>query len=271
MIKLLALDLDGTLLDDNKKISPEASEYLKNLNREKIQIVLISGRHYREITGYAKDLELNKVLGNYIVSCDGQYVFSATGQSIWTAEFLSIDDVACLWNQLKDDYYVSFFTNDNNYIIRSGMSWLKKRIKAFLKPAQTNIILLPTQLMKLKNLAVEKVVLFPKNTNRTRYPIKEMLSFTVHELSNGRIEILNNGVNKFAALQQILSLEKINIDQVAFFGDDDNDIECFKNIKNSFAMGNASQKAKYFAAKIVLTNNENGVYYGLRQLLGGAK
>lgn len=81
------------------------------------------------------------------------------------------------------------------------------------------------------------------------------------------IEIVDKRVNKKLAIDRLISLCRLEYNEVAVFGDDFNDIEMIKGFKNSIAMGNACNEVKASAGYVTLGNDEEGIYYALRDIL----
>lgn len=81
------------------------------------------------------------------------------------------------------------------------------------------------------------------------------------------IEIVDKRVNKKLAIDRLISLCGLNHDEAAVFGDDYNDMEMLKGFKHSIAMGNACDEVKSCAGFITLSNDEEGIYYALSDIL----
>ena len=81
------------------------------------------------------------------------------------------------------------------------------------------------------------------------------------------IDITNRNVSKKTEIDRIIAMHDFHPDEVAVFGDDLNDLEMLKGFKNSIAMGNASDTVKGHANYITLGNDEEGIEYGLKNIL----
>ena len=70
MIKAIAMDMDGTLLNSNDEIMPQTKQTLIALEKQGVRLVLSSGRSYRRLMKYAKELEMDRY-GGYLVEVNG--------------------------------------------------------------------------------------------------------------------------------------------------------------------------------------------------------
>lgn len=70
MIKAVIMDMDGTLLDPNNKISPATKEKLIELEKKGVRLILASGRSYTRLLPYARELEMEKY-GGLLIEVDG--------------------------------------------------------------------------------------------------------------------------------------------------------------------------------------------------------
>ena len=92
MIKLIAIDLDGTLLDDNKQISPLNKETIKELVAKGIKIIIASGRPYFRIKPILKELALDNDQ-NYVIAYNGGSISLGDGSKIVYAKWLKNKDI----------------------------------------------------------------------------------------------------------------------------------------------------------------------------------
>lgn len=248
----LAFDLDGTLLNSQKEIPEGTIEYLKRVSQN---LILISSRHIYEMEKYAKELELTN--SDFIVSSDGQYIFNGEGTLLKTMNFLNISDMIRIkkmgYNELK--IYTKKF--DYYYKIRKldGFNWLRfiykdLKTKFFHTSSKKKSIYFLSSLLFSK---IEKVVLFGE--------CKEILfeKYNIMQFNDNKIEITHKSVNKYLALRFLQNKQKINLERLLYFGDDMNDFDVFKKLKNTVAMGNANKKIKDLSSFITITNDEDGV------------
>ena len=112
---------------------------------------------------------------------------------------------------------------------------------------------------------IEKIVL---NLKMSEYHKKKLSKkYTIHEINNEKVELLEKNVNKYTALLKCSHYLEIDTDEILYFGDDLNDVEVFDNLSHCVAMGNAAEQIKKRAAYITKTNKEDGVAFFLTSVL----
>ena len=254
-IKYLIFDLDGTLLNSQNEISPETLKMVRNM-RDMYTIIIASGRHYEDIKQYVRQLDLKDNV--QIICCDGQYIVDYEGAVIWEATFLNRNDLLyfCRKNPGKKIYY---YTALHDYEIVYGLKAVLKNLKYNLRNKRFRY---RSERTISVNEKIEKIAIMDLQNS------EECLNkYTINHLASGRSEILPLNVNKFNALSQII--EKDEMDSVLYFGDDANDIECFKNFKYSVSMGNALEEIKEKAYYVTESNDNDGVKKVLEWMLKG--
>lgn len=259
-IKYLCLDLDGTLLDSQKNISSEVRQMIMELIENGIIIILASGRHFNEMIRYIKELGLNRA--NIAISCDGLYAHWCDGSHIFTGRYLTKDDLCILRKYyLYEDILVFTSTTDYRWIC-SLFRTLLYRLK--LLKARKSVFNVFRKLNRVpQNIKIEKIRIdgttFISNYIASKYTIH------VVETDGTRIEILSCDVNKFLALNRLLELGIIDsLDHLLYIGNDDNDRECFQNLKYTIAMSDTPPELKTIAYMTTSSSDSNGVFFGIK-------
>lgn len=262
LFKYIVMDMDDTLLDSRKKIGNVARYELELLKRKGCKIILATGRRFRELSSYIKELELSS--DDIVICCDGQYVYNCLGEEIITNHFLAWNDILLISNLTGADCMSCYTDTRDIYIEPRIIRRVKRAVYAKIQHKKISQFSNLIQAKKLINRA-EKVVISINNFEKEQFENIEGL-YTVHFLQNNRLEILHKDVNKYMALKLLHSMGIIDINQVLYFGDDANDIECFMNIKNCIAMGNAIELLKRNALFVTKSCDEDGVGYALKMI-----
>ncbi len=261
MFRYLAIDMDGTLLDDKKQISQANVDAIKRLQAQSVEFIIVSGRHYHEITGVLEPYGITNIA--YVIYRDGQYI-SKQGKVIHEGSLLTMNDVRRMLS-ISGAKNLFCSTKDNDYTIyRSFIRYIIVR-KSLRQDAK--MIYLPLILAKWRSIRVGKAIFFNGELNdRAKYD--EMRKcFTVHFVNGREYDVFPSNVNKFAALQWLSEHEGVDLSKLVYMGDDYNDIECFENLPHCVVMGNAPEDLKqYSMMKDVKTNNDNGVVDALQKL-----
>jgi len=260
----LCFDLDGTLLDSNKKITLNSVRKIRELSSLGVGIILASGRHFDEILPYVKELGLKNK--DYVIACDGLYVYSASGELLDKGNCLSMEDVKKVDAQLQCDG-LSLITNEKDYFLTKSFRYhLSYFVRIVLGKRGNRRVSFGTRFLP-KDLQIEKIQLCADNGKSVGFLSKH---YTVHEtITDGRrIEVLDRTANKYEALLKMCSQGIIsNIDKVLFFGNDNNDRECFINMKHTVAMADTPEDLRNKAFYATLSSDEDGVYRALCELI----
>ena len=248
-IEAIILDLDGTLLNDNKNISEDTINFLKSISKD-IKIILASARQFVTIKPYLEQLDLiNK--DNYTICFNGSLVVDNLENEIVNYKIDS--------NIIK---------NIDSFILENNIDWTYYLYGyRFLRTDINNIEdIIKNDIYKIVGISSIENINNIRN-NLDKYII-DNLEVTSSELN--RIEFVKKGITKVKAIEMLLN--KLNIDKsnVIAIGDGDNDIDMIKYVGYGVAMLNSPDKVKN-SAKIITkyTNNEDGVYKVIIDILEG--
>lgn len=262
-IKLIAVDLDGTLLNDKQEISVKTKQALQKASRMEIKIVPCSGRPFPGIKDYLNELDL-KDSAQYVVAFNGALVLNAQGKPI-VEELLSYDDFIFfekIADKLQANFHIEvrdkFITLDHfiNYYL-SRESWLTR---------------MPIEVSQLKDIKFTKAMFSgspAEMKNIYRNLSEEVFErYNVSTSDETLIEINSKQASKGNALKELAKKLNLKEDEVIIFGDQTNDISMF-DVPGFYkvAMGNAVSEIKKRADFITKTNNEDGIAYALRRLV----
>lgn len=240
MYKLVVLDLDGTLLNDEKEISKYTSNVLKQI-KNNTKIVLASARGFWSIKPYLEKLHLLDK-ENYTISYNGSLIVNNLEQSI-------VDE------EIEENYkkiLVDYIKNYNN------MEWLVYTYNERIKSKDIDnieIFMNKNKIYKVVCRADEKTIKTVKNSlPKFIFDLFEITSSTVN-----RIEFVKKGMTKVNAISKLLDILKIEQNEVIAIGNGENDIEMIKFAGCGIAMKNAPFSVKSSADIITDTNNDDGV------------
>lgn len=265
-IKMLALDLDGTLLNDQREITKATELKLKEVIAKGIKVVLVSGRPLAGIRPYLQQLGLLSE-DQYCLTFNGCMVVNAAGDLI-SGTFLNYDDFLCL-EELSNKYEATF-----HYEIESSYTTSKFIDVAFCKEGFRTRM--PARVLEFEE--VPKDLQFAKGVI-TVYPyeradkIMSDLSaklfdrFAISHSAEGIIEFTSKLVTKASAIKDLVKKIGFKLEEVAVFGDADNDISMFEEpVFYKVAMGNAIDELKKRANLVTKNNDDDGIVYAVKQL-----
>lgn len=271
MIKLFAMDLDGTSLDNNSILRKETIDALKKLDENGIKFVFTSGRAMPSVR-YLMSLT---GIDNPFVTNNGALAMINKEKPIYTKgiedekikELINFSEN----NELSYQFY-DVDTYYSNRIRPERFNHLKKDSQYGMN-YQVNFSFSTNPLKELnnrKNTAL-KFQIFPDVEKKEE---KIMVLEKVKQLdlyatsSNDKvIEIMEKDVNKFNGISEIGSFLGINRNEIAAIGDQDNDIPMLENSILSFAMGNSIEKVKEVCDYTVSTNENFGLVEAINIVL----
>jgi Cof subfamily protein (haloacid dehalogenase superfamily) len=248
--KLIAFDLDGTLLDQYGKVSITNRMCLKRLQLKGIAVTLVTGRHASKVMPIVEELQIKIP----VITSNGCEIWSPKGKLI-TRTHLSVEQVTWIHEWAKSNH-LSYraYLSDGVYDWEPDNSvgthhvpgvWLKVLLKYKGGPRSLNELY-----FEAINSELFTVVSYASND----------------ELSVTAIDLHPQGVSKEVALQSLCNRLGIVRDEVIAFGDDTNDIQMLRWAGLGVAMGNAPSSVHQAADRIAPHHDEDGVASVLQEL-----
>ena len=267
-IKLLALDVDGTLFDDSGKISQASIDAMNQAREAGIEVVPTSGRDY---DGIPWD-QLEKVDINYVITTNGSAVYEAKTKKCLYEKYLDSGKMIPIFEYLlKKDIYINVFVDGVNYTPVQVYSYidnldLPDYVIQHMKENRKGITDL-IEYLKNGDAKMQKATLnFQKQENGEFLNRKEVQEYLekcpdIKVVDGGfdNLEFTKAGTNKAAGLKFLAGHLGMTMDEVMAVGDSENDIEMLREAGLGIAMGNASGEVKEVADEITLDNEHEGV------------
>ncbi len=271
MYKLVAIDLDGTLLNSDKEIS-ERNKTAIHLAQEKgVKVVVCSGRVYAGARLYAKQLESK----DPIIACNGAVISeNVNGRVLYSSyinkeKCLEIIDVC-----RKHDIYYHIYAGDTMLTERLGHTSLRyfEKNKSLPEQDRVDIEVVKSMTDKIKSDTdnVLKFVMVTSEVEQLMKLRKEVMQITNIDVMSSwfdNIEIVNKGVSKGAALKRLSEILDIPAEEMIAIGDNENDISMLNYAGLGIAMDNGEACAKAAAQYITSSNNEDGVAEAIEKFI----
>ncbi|PYZ95194.1 phosphoglycolate phosphatase [Salipaludibacillus keqinensis] len=231
-IKLIALDMDGTLLNEHHEVSELNRSMIKEAQKQGIDVVLCTGRSLMACEDYAKELNLT----SYLVTGNGSEIWHTSGELVDRSELKS-ELIEMMW-ELRNKHQTNHWAASVDKVWKNEMpedipnfDWLKFG--------------------------------FDIEDDEVRKTIFDLLSqhdeLEVSNSSLTNIEINAAGVNKAVALTKLCEKLGCEMENVLAVGDSLNDMAMIKESGVGVAMGNAQQIVKDQANWVTTSHNEDGV------------
>lgn len=256
--RAIALDLDGTLTNHDKVVTPRTRQALLKAQEQGAIIILASGRPTYGIVPVAECLELEK-RGGYILSYNGGNIVNAkTGEKLFS-QFLPDAVIPILYKyarehgyallgyagneiitEMPDDQYVKEESRINKMNIRKVDNLLDA-----LEPHPTKLLMTgdPTDMIKAEEELVE--ILGEK--------------MDIFRSAPFFLELVPKGIDKAQSLLRLLSKINLTPADLMAFGDGYNDLSMLKLAGVGVAMANAAPEVRANADYVTLSNEEDGV------------
>lgn len=260
MIKLIAMDLDGTLFNsDHKSVSDRNVNALRSASEKGIKIVIASGRTYCQITNVLKRVGVI----DYVIVSNGASSIDNMGNVI-SSDCMGYEEWKGIYNILEEnDIVTEVYNSGNTYLKRSAIKRYKNSdlSEDLLDELRAVINLCDNVTETLKGEKAEKLTSIYVPSDKFLYlkNLFEERNMTVTSSIPGNMEINKTGINKGSGLKRLCDTLNIKSDEVMVFGDGGNDIEMLRWAGCSFAMENAIEEAKAAARYIADSNFNDGV------------
>lgn len=276
-VKLIAMDLDGTLLNKQKQISPENQMALENARDQGILLAVSTGRPWSAIPACVRE---NPVF-TYAIASNGAEIYRLdTGEVLHDCLLKpeSLDVILEIAKKAAGDKTFAWEAfvrgeayGEERYVNRpweygmpsSAIGYVKKTrisvpdIEAFIRDNRERMAVLDlvTGDFELKNTVYEEL-------QKCGEPLY------VTPATDERLEILHKDAGKGPGMQVLCELEGIDPSETVAIGDAENDLDMLAFAGISIAMGNAYDSVKKLADYVTCDNDHNGIAEAFRRKLG---
>ncbi|HET7580912.1 MAG TPA: Cof-type HAD-IIB family hydrolase [Bacillales bacterium] len=262
---LIAVDLDGTLLNDEKIITEKTLERLNQAQKMGHKVVIATGRPFRASQAYYEILALDTPVVNF----NGAFVHHPLDKDwgvfhtplplkmattiIQTCEAFHVRNIII---EVADDIY---FRYEDEFVIDTfsagNPAYHTGDLRNLLHDDPTSIVIYPDD----------------ENVEELRDLLETEHTEAVEQRSWGApwnmIEIVKGGVNKARGLKRIAESYGIPPERIIAFGDEDNDLEMIQFAGHGVAMENAIDDLKDIASFVTASNNDDGIARYLARVL----
>lgn len=258
--KMIATDMDGTLLNDDILVSKENEISIKKAQEHGIVFTLASGRPTPAMWEYARQLEMPKY-GGYIVSYNGGEIWDCKENKCIYRKGMEKEDIIELYRFAKKEE-ISFLTYNDNTIYVSEINEYTI-VESQLTKLEIKEIPTEADLLKLDFNKITKCMLL---TDAENAKIKEIK--LKHKYGNKYfiaiskpifIEVLNKETDKGIALDHLMNILKIKREETIIVGDSYNDIPMLDIAGMAVVTDNAHNDIKEYADIITTSNNEHAL------------
>lgn len=261
--KLIALDLDGTVLKDDKTISQKTHDAISSALKKGIEVVPVTGR---PLTGLPWDLFKIKGI-NYLISSNGAVTTDFSGKKIIRATYINKTDAEWISRTAVESGAIcDVFIDGIGYCLRDAYETLLSDFKG--QPLEEYVIRTRKAVDDLYSILdkagerAENIWIRCSDVNAKddlQKKIEAHCKVRIVTTAPKEIEIGSINADKGLALSNLASKLGIKKDQIIAFGDNGNDIGMLNAAGTAVAMGNGTPQAKAAADIITDTNEQDGV------------
>ena len=275
-IRLLATDIDGTLLNPQFEISEGDLAALRRAHGSGIEIVLVTGRRHAFALPIAQQLGFDL----WLISSNGAVTRSLAGETfhrdMMPAE--TCRRLCATMQEFRGHTVLTFDKETKGAIVLEGLDelsmsirrWLEKNMEyiEFVVPIEDALVTDPVQAMFCGSMqrmaivrnAIERCGLDGEITMlRTEYPARDL----------SMIDVLNGGCSKGHALERWANHRGIARAEVMAIGDNHNDVEMLEFAGHPVIMGNACEELRGRGWAVTLGNDRCGVAAAVERVLSG--
>lgn len=268
--QMIALDMDGTLLNSQKKITPKCQKIIQEAVSKGKTVVLNTGRCPAELAEYLEELKeiryLNCISGALIYDCkEQQTIYSQT---------LDISTVKTLFQIASLENTMVQLLNEDSYVQKNKIEQMSDYGMGVYIPMYKKVTKKVDDLKKeyfQQPFLIEKMNIYHKSSEdreKTREKICEKnLCLEMADAEITSLEISPKNINKGKGLEILCQYLRIPLTDVIVVGDADNDYEALKKAGLAIAMANANERVKKISDIVVSDNDHDGCYEAIEKYL----
>ncbi|MBU5244620.1 Cof-type HAD-IIB family hydrolase [Bacillus halotolerans] len=285
-MKLIATDLDGTLLNSKHQVSSENENALRQAQRDGIEVVVSTGRAYFDVVSIFEPLGIK----TWVISANGAVIHDPDGR-LYHSETIDKKRAYDILSWLQsENYYYEVFTDSAIYTPQNGRQLLDvelDRVKSANPKADLSVLMQAAEVQYSQSgfAYIDTFQeLFEEDKQIDFYNIlgfsffkdkleagwqryQEDKDLTLVSSADHNFELSSKKASKGQALERLAKRLNIPMKETAAVGDSLNDRSMLEAAGKGVAMGNAREDIKAIADAVTLTNDEHGVAHMIKHLL----
>lgn len=260
--RLLAIDLDGTLLSSNHQVSEENISAIQKAMEMGLSVVLVSAR-----PPFGMRMVLDNIdLDGPIIAYNGAYVTDIRSGEVYIDQPISkADTLSAIEVIRKYNLYVGYYAGMEWYVekVCEEMHWERLALKRY--PHVTDVT--DPSVAEAHKMIVIDLKDMERLSNAYEHLTEILPHLNIHYSGPHSFEVTHQKASKGHALEYLGQKMKISSDQMVAIGDNYNDLEMFSFTGTSVAMGNAPEAVRAAADWIVASNDHHGVAQAIDSIL----
>ncbi|AJI95607.1 Cof-like hydrolase family protein [Yersinia ruckeri] len=266
--RVIALDLDGTLLDHQKRILPESLTALAEARAAGVKVVVVTGRHHVAIHPFYQALELDTPA----ICCNGTYLYDYRAKKVLASDPLAPQQAVQVIQRLEHaEIHGLMYIDDamlyqhlNGHVSRS-LNWAEN-----LPEHQRPDIIHVDSLHQAAHSATAIWKFATSHADTTKLQafakmVEEEMGLACEWSWHDQVDIAQAGNSKGKRLQQWVKSQGLEMKDVIAFGDNFNDLSMLETAGLGVAMGNSVDAIKQRADLVITDNEKPGIAAVIRQ------
>jgi hypothetical protein len=271
--KLIAMDMDGTLLNSQKQVTEYTKDVLRRASEKGIKLVICTGRIFTSAKSYAR------IIGTKapIIASNGAYIREKDRNEVIYEKYIKKETLLDIIKVTREwGFYPHIYTTDTIYsekLIHSSLNYSKwnetvpedERINIQIVDSLEDVVEKEGEnFLKVVVMALEDEV---EKLQELKKYIRDNMDVSIFSSYMNNFEIMDKEVSKGNALKRLAEFFDIDREAIVCFGDNENDKTMFEFAGFPIAMGNAEEEIKEIAAYVTDTNDNDGVAKAIEELI----
>jgi len=273
-IRLLAIDIDGTLLDSRHQLPPANLQALQRAHESGVEVILVTGRRHR----YAMSVAAMLGFDLWVISSNGAVTRSTQGELFHRDLLPAVSARALIahMNAFRGQLVLTFDVDARGAIVieeleamsRSICVWLERNMEyiEFVRPIEDALTTDPVQAMfcgpialmqEAERLLRAPAILAQTTILKTQYDHRDLCI----------LDVLNRNCSKGHALKRWAAFKGLGAEEVMAIGDNYNDVEMLEFAGHAVIMENACPELKQNGWQVTLSNDQCGVAAVIEKIL----
>lgn len=272
MVKLICLDLDGTLLDSKLEISGENKAAIRDARARGIPVTLATGRMYASALTYARELDIDIP----IITMNGALIKHPVTEEKLRELVIRRELLERVIQLLQGEGIRPNFYNEFTLYVGQGLERYQRMLARAAEDARYEFKVIDEtftyeDLLREAGDTIQKGILFPEadRMEDIRIKLKQIGNLSIVSSSPANIEVTHDKANKGRAIVTLGEHLGIAPDEIMAIGDSENDKSMLEAAGFPVVMGNAGEALKAGTGFTTLDNDHDGVAHAIRTIALG--
>lgn len=262
-IKLIALDLDGTLLDSFKNLSTCNIKALENIKKKGVFISYASGRSLKSMQSVIDKFNPNGPLITY----NGVKIYDQNRNILYHQLLSENDGIEVIKYCLKSNLTMIIWSNELLYCTKTNSNITKYASVSGLVPIVLGFDLMNYNIVL--NQGIDKILIYEDHhlLLKVKDDLNNLTETSVEFSSPYYLEFFNKKASKGEGVKKVCEFLNVSLDNTMAFGDQFNDASMLDVVKYPIVMGNSVEELKIKYKNVTLSNDENGVAFIINKII----